>query len=199
MHVAICLFTGCALALIIAHTGHNDHGDVVAGFAAGIIRTTFGFCAGMLIARRAPTVGRRPSNGRFLAIVAVVIIMIAIRVNAHWRPIWDILCVLVVFPLVVHAGVRVDPVGRLRTAATFLGSTSYAIYVLHDPLTGVLNSLTRKHASWALSQAGIPFPGIAIIVVLLAGCWFVDRFYDAPMRRFLGRIAPRFLGLPLKV
>jgi hypothetical protein len=42
-------------------------------------------------------------------------------------------------------------------------------------------------------EAIAPQLGIAVLTVLLTGCWLVDRYFDIPVRRHLGRIVPRML------
>ena len=74
---------------------------------------------------------------------------------------------------------------------TFLGVTSYAVYVLHSPLSSVLNSATRSLAGRTGGDVGAPWLGIVVLAALLAGAWFVDRHFDMPVRRLLGRVIPR--------
>jgi peptidoglycan/LPS O-acetylase OafA/YrhL len=99
--------------------------------------------------------------------------------------------VLVVFPLLVHCATHVDPAPRLRRVATFLGVTSYAVYVLHSSLASILNSAGRHFAA----GAGAPYLGIAVLFVLLTGCWLVDLCFDVPIRRQLARLIPKIQAL----
>jgi peptidoglycan/LPS O-acetylase OafA/YrhL len=107
------------------------------------------------------------------------------------RAIWDAVCVLLVFPLVVYFGTLLDPGQPLRRAATFLGVTSYAVYVLHSPLSSVLNSATRYFGSGNIAGLGAPYLGLAVLAIILIGCWLVDRYIDMPIRRQLSRIVPK--------
>jgi peptidoglycan/LPS O-acetylase OafA/YrhL len=128
----------------------------------------------------------------------VVIVGIAITgwPEGELRAIWDAVCVLVVFPLVVYCGTLMDPGPRLRRIATLLGLTSYAVYVLHSPLSSLLNSATRHFAGGAGGGIGAPYLGVVVLVVLLTGCWLVDRHVDMPIRRQLNRIVPRMWAPP---
>jgi peptidoglycan/LPS O-acetylase OafA/YrhL len=78
--------------------------------------------------------------------------------------------------------IRVPGCGRSRL---FLGLTSYALYVLHSPLSAVLYSLMRHDARLTQALSGSVFFGVAIVAALLLTCWLVDRYFDSPVRRRL--------------
>ncbi len=145
---------------------------------------------GVLIARHIAHAQRAQSNLKVVAMVAVVGIAIAGWPAGELRAIWDGLCVLVIFPLVVWWGTLIDPGPQLRRTATFLGLTSYAVYVLHSPLSYIWNSATRRFADTD-GRVGAPFTGMTVLALLLIGCWLVDRYFDVPIRSHLNRFIPR--------
>ena len=187
--LVISLLTGIAVAWASARVGNLDQGSSGSSFGIGLARTVFGFSVGVLIARHITRVHRGQNNLAVLAIVAVVGIAIAGWPQGEFRALWDAVCVLFVFPLVVYLGTLIDPGSALRRIATFLGVTSYAIYVLHSPLSSVLNSATRAVGGGA--GVGAPYSGIGVLAVLLTGCWLIDRYIDMPIRRQLSRIIPK--------
>jgi peptidoglycan/LPS O-acetylase OafA/YrhL len=191
--VVVSLLAGGAVGFAIVRQGSIDQGSIAASFAVGLARAMFGFSVGILIARRIPHPDRRESNLRVLAIAVIVGIALVARPEGLLRVTWDAACVLVIFPLVVWFGTLIDPGPRLRRVATFLGATSYAIYVLHSPLSSILNSATRHFAG--PGGGGAPFTGIAFLIVLLGGCWVIDRQYDMPIRRLLSRAIPTMQSL----
>jgi peptidoglycan/LPS O-acetylase OafA/YrhL len=193
--VAICLATGCAVGFVIAHRGNIDQGSVADGFLPGLLRTAFGFSVGILIARQVRA-QPRSSNIGFLAIAALVIIAIAGGPSGESRALWDAVSVLVVFPLVVYWGTLIDPSAWLRGAATFLGVTSYAIYVLHGPISSILHSMSRHRVLGADAASAAPYLGVAIVAILLTGCWLIDRYVDSPVRRLLNLAVPRMQKSP---
>jgi peptidoglycan/LPS O-acetylase OafA/YrhL len=187
----LCLLTGGVVGWAILQRGNIDQGSIAADFAVGLARTIFGFSVGVLIARHIPGARRGVSNLKVLAIVAVVAVALAAGPTGELRAVWDALCVLVVFPLLVYWGTLVDPGPRVRGIATFLGVTSYAIYVLHSPLASVVNSVSRHFSGATGAVAGAPYTGCVVLGLLLTGCWLVDRWYDMPVRRYLGRVIPK--------
>jgi peptidoglycan/LPS O-acetylase OafA/YrhL len=190
--VATALLTGLAAGAATLYTGHADQGSNTATLAVGLARTIFGFTVGVLIARHVRQAPRAESNWSVLAIMVVVVVAIAAwPAGGMARAVWDASCMLVVFPLVVYWGTRVDPGAQLRGIATFLGLTSYGVYVVHSPLSSVLNSVTRYFGDGTVAGVGAPWLGLAVLVALLAGTWLVDRYYDMPVRRWLGRVIPK--------
>jgi peptidoglycan/LPS O-acetylase OafA/YrhL len=194
--IAVAALAGAAVGLAIVQQGSIDQGSVAASFTVGLARTVFGFSVGVLIARRIRHRQRSESNFGSLAVGAAVIIAITGWPEGEWRAIWDSACVLVVFPLLVYCATLIDPGSRLRAVATFLGVTSYAVYVSHSPLSSILNSATRLFARGAAEGAGAPYLGIAVLAGLLTGCWLVDRYVDMPIRRQLSRRVARMPALP---
>jgi peptidoglycan/LPS O-acetylase OafA/YrhL len=195
--VMVVLTMGIVVGMAILHVGHADQGATVSTLIVGLVRTIFGFTVGVLIARYVRQDSRTVSNWSVMTIMAVVMLAIAgsPREGAS-RATWDALCILIVFPLMVWWGTRVDPGVRLRGVATFLGVTSYAVYVLHSPLSSVLNSATRYMAGRTGGNIGAPWFGLAVMASLLAGAWLIDRHFDMPVRRLLGRVVPRVKAAP---
>lgn len=189
--VIVSLLSGGAVGLAILHAGDIDQGSATSSFSVGLARTLFGFSVGVLIARRIRHTHRAESNAGVAAIVLAAVVAIIGAPGGELRAIWDAVCVLAVFPLMVHFATLVDPGLHVRRVATFLGITSYAVYVLHSPLSAVMNSATRFFARARGEGAGAPYLGAAVLAVLLTGCWLVDRYFDMPIRRRLARLVPK--------
>ena len=187
--IAVALLSGVLVLLAITHAGSIDQGSNGATFAVGLLRTIFGFSVGVLIARHLRQLPQRTNLG-----VIVILMLVATAIlggpEGKGRLIWDALCVLLLFPVLVYCGTYIDPGPRVRKFATFLGLTSYAVYVLHSPLSSVFNSVAR-HFAGSSGGLGAPYSGVAALTVLLAGCWILDRFIDLPVRRWLNRIIPK--------
>jgi peptidoglycan/LPS O-acetylase OafA/YrhL len=190
--IFISLLSGCAVVWAIVHQGNIDQGSTASSLVVGLVRTVFGFSVGVLIARHIRQTLRRENNLSVLAIVAVFVIAIIGWPRDGLRAVWDAVCLLLVFPTIVYFGTLIDPDSRLRRIATFFGVTSYAVYVLHTPLSYVVNSTIRISAR----GSGAPYSGVALFGVLLTGSWLIDRHFDMPVRRQLSRIVPKMRASP---
>jgi peptidoglycan/LPS O-acetylase OafA/YrhL len=180
------LLSAIGVACFVWAWGHIDQGYTFSSFPAGVVRTIFGFSAGVLIARTTATSPRRKSAAGFLAICAVVIVVIVGWPQGAHRAFWDAASVLLVFPAVVYAGTIFDPPDWLKPAATFLGLTSYATYVVHGPLSTAIHSILRLLLRGS-PAIGAPYSGMALIALLLMISWVTDKFFDSPLRRALNR------------
>jgi peptidoglycan/LPS O-acetylase OafA/YrhL len=129
--------------------------------------------------------GQRRFRSSLIALVVIALFCAAISLSAGTarRPITDLACVLLIFPVLVWLATLIDPGTTWQKASTFLGLTSYAVYVLHTPLLAVLSSLARVHSA----GVGLAWLGVAFLTLLLAVSWLIDSYYDAPVRRYLSR------------
>ncbi len=147
----------------------------------GMTRALFGFSVGVLLARE---FGRRGSSKESIFfLVPCIAVLIAICIGTRYRAGLDAACVFILFPLLVYIGTRIGPPSWLRPAATFLGLTSYAVYLLHLHLPTAANAIADRILPARLhSETGV---AVAITIALLPLYWAVDRYYDAPVRRWL--------------
>jgi peptidoglycan/LPS O-acetylase OafA/YrhL len=187
----ICLVCAAGVLCYVVTTGNVDHGYTAADFVPGMLRTGFGFSAGVLIARSPWRRRQRVENTwAFVLICALVVIAIAGCPSGPMRTIWDAVCVLLLFPLLVYGGTIFEPPPWLRSCAAFLGLTSYAVYVLHGPLSEIANSVLR-HLFHGEQTAYAPWLGVALLGCLLSVSWVIDRWYDTPVRRALLELQKR--------
>ena len=155
------------------------------GFWGGLLRVMFAFPAGLLLSR---VFRKRRVRGAFwwcaLAIVAVAAIP-RIGGAAHiWaNGIYDALCVLLVFPLVVWLGASGQTTDTLSTrVCNFLGDISYPLYIVHYPFIYTYYAWVKNN-NLAFSQT-IP-QVLALVFGCIALAWLCLKFYDMPVRRWL--------------
>jgi len=172
---------GLAYVALVRH-------DLSGGYQAdllyvGLLRVSYSFFLGVLILRLwKPRVRHAPLPAWLC--VAAVCLTLAVTIPAPWQAAYELAMVLVGFPLIVACAMRFDVGGATNRIFSFLGVTSYAIYILHHPCAllfqAVLHRVTGRSAD-ALS----PYGGILFIILLIGACWFLDKAYDQPVRIWL--------------
>lgn len=172
---------GAAMVILSAsHFGYTDTGSTQADFVGGAARVLFGFFCGaaLFMARRVPVLGP-----------GWAVVIAAASLLALW-PWWDapvlvrMMIILLLFPVMIHAGASVRLSGRALDACRFLGAISYPLYILHTPLMGVTGRMIARvdpdcafHGWWVAGQAAL----------FILASWLMLRFCDEPLRAFLSR------------
>ena len=194
---AFVALTGLGLAAFAVGNG-SGYGHLGVGWSlldwnlpGGLLRLLFAFPMGLLLSRVFRPV---PVRGTFwicsLAVVALLGVPYVGGSGAVWmNGLYDTLCVVVLFPLLVWLGASGKATDRATAGVCrFLGDISYPVYVIHYPFMYLF-------FSWLWSDAPIPFTqawpvavGLFAGVIVLA--WAALKWYDEPVRRWLAR---RFL------
>ena len=190
----LVLAAGSAVALLAAALLHGGlHGGWGWGnFWMGPVRLAFPFTMGLLLYRRRINL-RVPGAFWVLSLV-----LLAVFAGPAFQPagLYEALCVILIFPLVVAAGAGAAPVaGLTATICRWGGRLSYPLYLLHYPLINIF-------ANW-LRSVHTPTSHVKLVmgslVVFLLLSWLALRFYDEPLRARLSayfRPAPRSLVRP---
>ena len=185
---------GCGLA---AFAIAGPLGDLCVGFAltdenivGGSLRLLFAFPAGLLLSRIFKPVAVR--GAFWICAIAIVAFSAVPRIGGAehlWmNGLYDAICTIVIFPLLVFLGASGRTTDRITTRiCRFLGDISYPLYMVHYPFIYLYYAWVKnRQLTFAES-----LPGAAALVVgsvILA--WLCLRFYDEPVRSFLTR---RFL------
>lgn len=203
----IAVIVAAALALIgfvaFHHSGdatqHSlDHGWTLMTLPFGVARVVFSFYIGVLIHRlqvqpgtgnRSPTLG----NTAPWLLVAGAVAALACRFPPSLASLFELLVVTCVFSCLVIAGIRFQPTGISTRIFRLGGLSSYAIYVVHEPLGRLVISVCEAIPGLDIQQY-IPWAGLVFVIALVPVCLALDAFYDAPVRRALGRSAPMAAG-----
>lgn len=194
--VVIAACAAIALLALIARSGTVDQGSTAAAVLPAIVRVVFGFSTGVLLARRLRHFERQESNLAFVVIIGIAAILTMARPGAGYGAYWDAVGVLLVCPALVYFGIRFTPSSGLQSAAASLGLASYAVYVLHSPLSAVLNSAIRLPFFNSVPMRGAPYVGMIECFLLFMGGLVIDLVCDRPARKWLGRVVPKPLPPP---
>lgn len=182
---------GCGLA---AFSVWGPLGDICVGFSltgenivGGSLRLLFAFPAGLLLSRVFRPV--RVRGAFWIGTMAVVALASVPRIGGSehlWmNGVYDALCAVVLFPLIVWIGASGKTTDRVTSRiCKFLGDISYPLYMVHYPFIYLYYAWV-KNENLTFGQS---LPGAAVLVAgSVALAWLCLRFYDDPVRRFLSK------------
>jgi len=185
----LVLLAGCGLA---AFAIWGPLGDICVGFSltednviGGSLRMLFSFSAGLLLSRIF-----KPTNikGAFWICSIAVIALLAIpRIggseNLWMNGLYDTICAILIFPLLVYLGASGKTTDKITTRiCKFLGDISYPLYMVHYPFIYLYYAWV-KNENLTFVQS---LPGASALVI---GCvilaYLCLKLYDEPVRKFL--------------
>jgi len=182
---------GCGLAVFSVW---GPLGDICVGFSltgenivGGSLRLLFAFPAGLLLSRVFRPV--RVRGAFWIGTMAVVALASVPRIGGSehlWmNGVYDALCAVVLFPLIVWIGASGKTTDRVTSRiCKFLGDISYPLYMVHYPFIYLYYAWV-KNENLTFGQS---LPGAAALVAgSVALAWLCLRFYDEPVRRFLSK------------
>ena len=192
--VLLALASGIALAwVLVGHTGTLGVGWSAAdgGWWMGLLRVTFPFTLGQILARLLPAVQRlRPVRGAFWLCAALLVVFMAVpHVGGEARPwlngLYEMACVALLFPAVVCMGA----VGRTTDAFStrlcdVVGQISYPLYAIHYPVLYLYFAWIWQNNYTLADVWPVSLALFFCMPVLAYAFW---RWYDLPVRRRLSR------------
>ena len=184
--LVVCVCAGLCLCAAVYHfqsenIGWMGHHSFI---LAGIPRVAFSYTAGMCLYRvysaRQPS--RRSAGGPIAAWAVLALATFTLSFYPPHDLVVGLLLIFFAMPSLVYLGAQVEPGRFLRHTFGALGATSYAIYVIHDPILVLLNSTA------AFPRSGIT-GGCLLVAGLTAASLLLDRYWDIPLRRSLRKFA----------
>lgn len=171
-----------ALVLMVAAA---QFGRLHAGFRwhemyAGMGRVFFSFFAGVLIYRFR---NRVPQLKPFQAALCLLLVcfILAVPMSRELRPFFDLAVVLVVWPMLLFVASKTVPGRGVGMVSVFLGTASYAVYVLHIPLLAWTEFLIP-----AVHRENLALPaGIVFLIGTTYLSWWLTVHYDQPVQKWL--------------
>lgn len=186
---AVVVVMGMALTAFSLNGGDICMGYSLSGiqFLGGFLRLSFAFSAGLLLSRVFKPIKIR---GSFWITGLFLVILLAIpRIGGYdhlWmNGIYDAVCSIIFFPILVYLGASGKTTDKATTEITkFLGDISYPLYIVHYPFIYLyygwvkINDLTF--------QETIPH-AIALFVGSIALAYLALKLFDIPARRWLSK------------
>ena len=181
--------------------------DVV-NFFGGLLRMMFPFTLGMLMARlfsQRTTDNRRQSfftNNIFWIATIVLFALFSVpyisgedvtsRVptlaNISLNGIYELFCIMVVFPLIVWIAALSDSAQSKFTLriSKFLGDLSYPLYIVHYPVMYLFYAWLIKNQYYTLGETWQMV--ILVLVVCIVLAYACLKLYDEPIRKKLSKL-----------
>ena len=182
---------GCAL-IHLAVTSPN--GDIIGGWSItpaqlhiGITRTAYPFFAGLLLSRVSKLT--QIKNAFFWCSLMVVVVLSIPRIGGAqhlWmNGLYDSLCVIFVFPLIVYLGASGEVTGKFASkVCKFLGDISYPLYITHYPLIYTYTAWIVDHKVSVKNAFPVNLLVLVSSIVLAYACL---KLYDEPVRKWMGK------------
>ena len=171
-------------------------GDICAGFsltetefAAGSLRLLFSFTAGLFLSRIFKSFEIKGAFWMCSLILVPLLAMPRIGAEQLWmNGIYDTVCCVVVFPLLVVLGASGRENNRItKQLCKFLGDISYPLYMVHYPFIYLYYAWVKNdNLSFEESLPG----ALAVVAGSIVLAYLCLRLYDIPLRNYL---AKRFL------
>lgn len=194
--LALLVFAcGCLLA---HYAVLGPKGDVIGGWALepaqlqlGFTRLLYPFFAGLLLSRVV-----RPGRVKHafpLCAAGIAAILAMPRFGGPdtlWmNGLYETVCIVLLFPLIVWLGASGDVgTGLGARVCGWLGAISYPLYIVHYPIIYTYTAWVIGNKLTLVDAMPVALASMLASVLL---AWACLRFYDIPLRRWLGK---RFMG-----
>lgn len=154
----------------------------------GFTRLLYPFFCGLLISRIGKFITVKGGFWWSSLIIAVLLIMPRVgganEANFWMNGLYETVCILIVFPIIVMMGAGSKVTGKRSMAVCkFLGEVSYPIYITHYPLIYMQMSWSSRHPDAPIGMHIFVSVSVFICTILLA--YVTLKMYDEPVREWL--------------
>lgn len=159
--------------------GNLDLGSAWPHFLGGFARVSFSFFAGVLLHR----FHRQGFSVSRLALLfpCVLAVILVVDLAPPVRVLFDLICVLLVFPVLIAVSSQVEPSRRFLPLCAWLGAVSFPMYALHFPVQELMRRMVRFMGVDPADLA--PWAGLVIVPVMMVACYVIVRVYDQPLQK----------------
>lgn len=154
----------------------------------GFTRLLYPFFCGLLISRVGKFIDIK--RGFWWCSAMIIIILAMPRIggtdaNNFWmNGIYESICILLLFPLIVSMGAGSKVTGTKSVAVCkFLGEISYPLYITHFPLVYMQMSWVAKHQDAPIGQHIMV--AVSVFILSIGMSYAALKLYDEPVREWL--------------
>ena len=158
-------------------------------FFGGLLRMLFPFTLGMLLSRNFNANSQQPKNNSFWLAAIVMFILFSMPYipksgNISINGIYELACIILVFPLIVWFGASGKPTGKFSiTVCKFLGDISYPLYIVHYPVMYLFYSWLIDNELYTLGETWQMV--LLVMATNIALAYICLKLYDEPVRKWL--------------
>jgi peptidoglycan/LPS O-acetylase OafA/YrhL len=178
----LCAAAAVALVLTAQHFGNLSTGWAWSNFWAAFVRLAYPFLAGLLLYRLQIRIRLRHA---YLWLSLLLVAVFASPAMGRLDGLYEALCVVVLFPLVIACGAGTARLEGLQGRLSRLsGRLSYPVYIIHYPAIYLF-----AHWYWQThpSASRIWLVSACLYAGAVAAAWLLLKYYDEPVRAYLGR------------
>lgn len=152
----------------------------------GFSRLLFPFFAGLLLSRLGWKIRVRAGFLWSGLLLAALLVMPRVGGVSHplWNGIYEAVCVMVLFPVLVLMGAGSVTTGRTARACKFLGDISYPLYIVQYPIVYTLLGGWVKNNPQATAGQSVMM-NVMCYLFSFAAAYASLKLYDEPVRRWL--------------
>jgi peptidoglycan/LPS O-acetylase OafA/YrhL len=183
MFSAIVGLSALGLVYYAFRSGGINDGFNWAYFLEGLFRIGYSFPVGIFIYK----MPRIKVKIHPFVLCIILALMLFFDPKGLAGSLYQLICVLVFFPLMVAIAATVEPRKKLRSIFAFLGVASYGLYATHKPLEELTIGLCLRVLHIQPDQFA-PWSGFVFLFAMLAAISVLDVYFDRPVRRWLTRL-----------
>lgn len=149
----------------------------------GFTRLLFPFFAGLLISRLNWKITMKRGFWWCAPLLAAALVMPRIGGTSHglWNGIYEAVCILLLFPILVAMGASSHVTGKSHKFCTFLGNLSYPLYITQYPIVYTFfGSWQKEHRD--IPTAEIIFLNMMVFFFCIFMAYACLKLYDIPLR-----------------
>lgn len=152
----------------------------------GLTRLLYPFFCGLLLSRCGKLIRVRGGFWVCSLLIATVLAMPFVGTQGNRQPngIYEAVCILIVFPLIVSIGAGSSVTGSKSAAINnFLGQISYPLYITHYPLIYMQKAWAHSHKDAPLCTHVMVAAAVFALAIMLA--YASLKLYETPVRSWL--------------